>query len=31
VTKEGRTRDEAHFGDLDWRCWDANLDNTTCN
>jgi hypothetical protein len=30
TTKGGRTRDPAHFGDSDWRCWDANLDNTTC-
>jgi hypothetical protein len=31
VTKEGRTRDEAHFHDTNWHCWDGNLDNTTCN
>ena len=31
TTKEGRTKDPAHFGDSDWRCWDSNLDNTTCN
>ena len=30
TTKAGRTKDPAHFGDSDWRCWDANLDNTTC-
>lgn len=30
TTKEGRTRDPAHFEDSDWHCWDANLDNTTC-
>ena len=30
TTKEGRTRDPAHFEDSDWRCWAGNLDNMTC-
>ena len=30
MTKEGRTRDPAHFEDSDWRCWDADLNNATC-
>jgi hypothetical protein len=30
LTKEGRTRDPAHFEDSAWRCWAGNLDNTTC-
>lgn len=27
---EGRIKDEKHFEDMDWHCWDSNLDNTTC-
>lgn len=30
TTKEGRTKDPAHFEDSNWRCWDANLNNATC-
>jgi hypothetical protein len=30
TTKEGRTADPAHFQDSNWRCWNANLDNTSC-
>jgi hypothetical protein len=33
TTKEGRTKDLAHFEDDDWRCWAPapGLENTTCN
>jgi len=33
TTKEGRTKDPAHFEDDDWRCWGPapDLENTTCN
>jgi hypothetical protein len=29
-TKDGRIRDEMHFGDFDWRCWDNSLQDTAC-
>jgi hypothetical protein len=28
--KDGRIRDEKHFGDFDWRCWDTDLQDITC-
>ncbi|MCF8367936.1 MAG: hypothetical protein K9G76_02750 [Bacteroidales bacterium] len=28
--KDGRVRDAFHFGDFDWRCWDMNLMDITC-
>ena len=28
--KDGRVRDEIHFGDFDWRCWDTDLQDITC-
>lgn len=31
TTKEGRVKSESHYGDADWRCWDANFENTTCS
>lgn len=27
---EGRIKDEKHFEDAEWHCWDDNLDDTTC-
>jgi hypothetical protein len=30
ITKDGRIRDPLRFGDGDWRCWDANLDDAAC-
>ncbi|MGD2110932.1 MAG: hypothetical protein PVI86_16270 [Phycisphaerae bacterium] len=29
-TKDGHVRDSAHFGDEDWHCWDAALQDTAC-
>jgi len=26
----GRVKDEAHFGDQDWHCWDADQQDTGC-
>jgi hypothetical protein len=33
TTKEGRTKDLAHFEDNDWHCWgpSPDLENTDCN
>ncbi len=31
TTKEGRVKDEVNFGDSDWHCWDAYLQDTDCN
>jgi hypothetical protein len=31
TTKEGRVSSQVLFGDSDWHCWDANLDDTTCD
>lgn len=31
TTKEGRVKDTMHFGDTDWHCWDADLQDTDCN
>ncbi len=28
--KNGRIRDEHHFGDFEWRCWDESLLDTEC-
>ena len=28
--KDGRVRDEVHFGDFEWRCWDTDLQDITC-
>lgn len=30
-TKDGKAKDPAHYGDNDYRCWDAALQNTVCN
>jgi len=30
TTKAGRTADDQHFGDPDWRCWDEDLENADC-
>lgn len=30
TTKEGRVRDEVHFSDTDWHCWDSELQDTDC-
>ena len=30
TTKEGRTRDPAHFQNSEWYCWGADLNNRTC-
>jgi hypothetical protein len=29
-TKAGRVRDEHHFGDSDWHCWDEDLQDMDC-
>jgi hypothetical protein len=26
----GRVRDQAHFGDANWHCWDTSLNNLAC-
>ncbi|MBU0764944.1 MAG: hypothetical protein KJ607_08925 [Bacteroidetes bacterium] len=28
--KTGHVKDQDKFGDTDWHCWDANLDDVTC-
>ncbi len=28
--KDGRVKDESHFGDTDWHCWDSNLQDIDC-
>jgi len=28
--KDGRVRDEFHFGDFDWRCWETDLQDIIC-
>ncbi len=28
--KNGRIRDEIHFGDFEWKCWDTSLLDTDC-
>ncbi|MCD4697773.1 MAG: hypothetical protein K8S16_16230 [Bacteroidales bacterium] len=28
--KDGRVRDEHHFGDFEWRCWDTDLQDIIC-
>lgn len=30
TTTEGRVRSESHFGDAEWRCWDANQEDIDC-
>ncbi|MBU0765055.1 MAG: hypothetical protein KJ607_09495 [Bacteroidetes bacterium] len=30
TTQEGRIKDEAHFGNTDWYCWDNNHYNVDC-
>ncbi|MEW5925694.1 MAG: hypothetical protein AB1746_17055 [Candidatus Zixiibacteriota bacterium] len=30
TTKEGRVRNELHFGDTDWHCWDGTLSDVSC-
>lgn len=30
VTIAGRVRDEIHFNDAEWHCWDAALQNSSC-
>lgn len=30
-TNEGRIKDEKHFKNQDWQCWNANLDDVACN
>lgn len=29
-TGEGRVKDQAHFGDDAWHCWDSNQDDVAC-
>jgi len=29
-TKAGRVRDEYHYGDTDWHCWDEDLEDINC-
>jgi hypothetical protein len=28
--KDGRVRDELHFGDFEWKCWDTDLQDIVC-
>ncbi len=28
---QGRIKDEKHYDDTDWHCWDSNLENTSCD
>ncbi|OQX78371.1 MAG: hypothetical protein B6D61_05745, partial [Bacteroidetes bacterium 4484_249] len=30
TTKNGQVRDEKHFGDFEWKCWDENLMDIIC-
>ncbi len=30
TTKVGRVKDETHFGDTDWHCWDELLQDVVC-
>lgn len=30
TTIEGRVKDEVHFGDTDWHCWDSDLQDIDC-
>lgn len=30
TNKNGRVKDENHFGDTEWRCWDENLLDIVC-
>lgn len=30
VSKDGRVKDPAHFGDEDWHCWDTDLQDVEC-
>ncbi|MCD4730937.1 MAG: hypothetical protein K8R74_10075 [Bacteroidales bacterium] len=30
INKNGRVKNELHFGDEDWRCWDENLLDIDC-